>query len=54
VVQRIRRADNESNYCATCQTGGRLLRDRSLSKLLHDDWPETLEELEEHKKVRRI
>ena len=53
-VQRIRRADNESNYCATCQTGGKLLRDRSLSKLLHEDWPETLEELEEHKKARRI
>ncbi len=53
-VQRIRRADNESNYCATCQTGGKLLRDRSLSKLLHEDWPETLEELEEHKKARRV
>jgi formamidopyrimidine-DNA glycosylase len=45
-VQRIRRADNETNYCATCQTGGRLLADRSLSRLMHDDWPKTLEELE--------
>jgi formamidopyrimidine-DNA glycosylase len=53
-VQRIVRADNESNYCATCQTEGKLLRDRSLSKLLHDDWPKTLEELEEHKKTRRV
>lgn len=52
-VQRIRRADNEVNYCATCQTGGKLLADRSLSRLLHDDWPETLEELEEMKKSRR-
>ncbi len=53
-VQRIVRAENESNYCATCQTDGKLLRDRSLSKLLHDDWPKTLEELEEHKKTRRV
>jgi len=45
-VQRIRRADNETNYCATCQTGGKLLADRSLSRLMHDDWPRTLEELE--------
>ncbi|MBP7147633.1 MAG: formamidopyrimidine-DNA glycosylase [Acidobacteria bacterium] len=41
-VQRIVYADNESNYCATCQTGGRLLADRALSRLLHDDWPRTL------------
>ncbi|MFT3923171.1 MAG: DNA-formamidopyrimidine glycosylase family protein [Myxococcales bacterium] len=53
-IQRIVRAENESNYCATCQTEGKLLRDRSLSKLLHDDWPNTLEELEEHKKTRRV
>jgi len=53
-IQRIVRAENESNYCATCQTEGKLLRDRSLSKLLHDDWPKTLEELEEHKKTRRV
>ncbi len=52
-VQRIRRASNEVNYCATCQTGGKLLADRSLSRLLHEDWPETLEELEEMKRTRR-
>ena len=46
-VQRIRYADNEANYCAVCQTGGRLLADRALSRLLHDDWPRTLAELEE-------
>ena len=45
-VQRIVYASNETNYCATCQTGGRLLADRSLSRLLKDDWPATLEELE--------
>ena len=45
-VQRIRYASNETNYCAPCQTGGRLLADRSLSRLLRDDWPRTLEELE--------
>jgi len=48
-VQRIVYADNESNYCATCQTGGRLLADRALSPLLKGDWPKTLEELEERK-----
>ena len=46
-VQRIRYAANECNYCATCQTGGRLLADRSLSRLMKKDWPRTLEELEE-------
>ena len=46
-VQRIVYADNETNYCATCQTGGKLLADRSLSRLLKEDWPSTLEELEE-------
>ena len=46
-VQRIQYASNETNYCATCQTGGRLLADRSLSRLLKGDWPRTLEELEE-------
>ncbi|HEY6967822.1 MAG TPA: DNA-formamidopyrimidine glycosylase family protein [Candidatus Angelobacter sp.] len=46
-VQRIRYASNETNYCANCQTGGKLLADRSLSRLLRDDWPRTLEELEE-------
>jgi len=45
-VQRIRYADNETNYCARCQTGGRLLADRSLSRLLKEDWPRTLEEWE--------
>jgi formamidopyrimidine-DNA glycosylase len=52
-VQRIRRSENEANYCATCQTGGKLLADRSLSRLLHDDWPATLEELEEMKRARK-
>ena len=45
-VQRIRYADNETNYCAKCQTGGKVLADRSLSRLLGSDWPRTLEELE--------
>jgi formamidopyrimidine-DNA glycosylase len=45
-VQRIRYADNETNYCARCQTGGRVLADRSLSRLLGSDWPRTLDELE--------
>jgi formamidopyrimidine-DNA glycosylase len=45
-IQRIRYADNEANYCATCQTGGRVLADRSLSKLLKDDWPRSLEDWE--------
>ena len=46
-IQRIRYASNETNYCAVCQTGGRLLADRGLSRLLREDWPRTLEELEE-------
>ncbi len=45
-IQRIRYAENETNYCARCQTGGRVLADRSLSRLLREDWPRTLEELE--------
>jgi len=45
-IQRIRYADNETNYCPTCQTGGKILADRSLSRLLGGDWPRTLEELE--------
>ena len=49
-VQRIRYADNETNYCPTCQTEGKLLADRSLSLLLKKDWPRTLEELEELKR----
>jgi formamidopyrimidine-DNA glycosylase len=48
-VQRIVHAENETNYCAQCQTGGRLLADRALSRLLHADWPRTLEELEERR-----
>ena len=49
-VQRIVYAANEANYCATCQTGGRLLADRSLSRLLKDDWPRTLEQLERRRR----
>ena len=49
IVQRIVYAENESNYCARCQTGGKLLADRALSQLLRGDWPKTLEELEERK-----
>jgi formamidopyrimidine-DNA glycosylase len=49
-VQRIRYADNETNYCANCQTGGKLLADRGLSRLLGKDWPRTLEEMEELRK----
>ena len=49
-VQRIVYADNEANYCPTCQTEGRLLADRSLSRLLKEDWPKTLEELEDRAK----
>jgi formamidopyrimidine-DNA glycosylase len=45
-IQRIRYADNETNYCPQCQTGGKLLADRSLSRLLGSDWPKTLDELE--------
>ena len=48
-VQRIRHADNEINYCARCQTGGTLLADRALSRLLRADWPRTLEEMEERR-----
>jgi formamidopyrimidine-DNA glycosylase len=51
-VQRIAYAENETNYCAKCQTGGRLLADRSLSRLLKADWPKTLEEMEEGKRAR--
>jgi formamidopyrimidine-DNA glycosylase len=46
-VQRITYAENETNYCARCQTGGKLLADRSLSRLMKEDWPRTLEEMEE-------
>lgn len=51
-VQRIRYAANEVNYCATCQTGGRVLADRSLSRLLKEDWPRSLEEWEERAGAR--
>ncbi|MBZ5602448.1 MAG: formamidopyrimidine-DNA glycosylase [Acidobacteriia bacterium] len=49
-IQRIRYASNETNYCPTCQTGGKLLADRALSRLLREDWPRTLEEMEELRK----
>lgn len=52
-VQRIAYADNETNYCATCQTGGRLLADRGLSRLLKKDWPRSLEELESFRRARQ-
>ena len=45
-IQRVRYASNETNYCPDCQTGGKLLADRSLSRLLREDWPKTAEELE--------
>src|SRR5215469_5468026 len=48
-VQRIVHAENETNYCPTCQTGGKLLADRALSRLLRADWPRTLEEMEERR-----
>ena len=51
-VQRIRFAENETNYCVNCQTGGRLLADRALSRLLHGDWPRTLEEMEARRRAR--
>jgi formamidopyrimidine-DNA glycosylase len=51
-VQRIRYAEGECNYCAKCQNQGRLLADRSLSKLLKKDWPKTLDELEARRKRR--
>lgn len=50
-VQRIRYASNETNYCPHCQTGGKLLADRSLSRLLRQDWPRTPEELEERRRA---
>ncbi|MBV8202998.1 MAG: hypothetical protein JOZ15_20470, partial [Acidobacteria bacterium] len=46
-------AENEANYCAACQTGGRLLADRALSRLLKADWPRTIAELEERKRGQR-
>jgi len=53
-VQRIAHADNEVNYCPHCQTGGKLLADRGLSRLLKSDWPKSLDELEEFKAARRL
>jgi formamidopyrimidine-DNA glycosylase len=53
-VQRIRYADNEMNYCPTCQTEGKLLADRSLSRLMRGDWPKTLDELEAKKIASKI
>lgn len=52
-VQRITYASRETNYCPSCQTGGRLLADRALSRLLKKDWPRTVEELEEYRDARR-
>lgn len=52
-IQRIRYAGNEANYCPQCQTGGKLLADRALSRLLRDDWPKTLEQLETMVETRR-
>jgi formamidopyrimidine-DNA glycosylase len=52
-IQRIVYARNEANYCSQCQTGGRLLSDRALSRLLREDWPKTLEDLEERKRAAR-
>lgn len=52
-VQRIKYADNEVNYCPGCQTGGKLLADRALSRLLKSDWPRSLAEMEEHLRSRR-
>ncbi|HEY1694860.1 MAG TPA: DNA-formamidopyrimidine glycosylase family protein [Polyangiaceae bacterium] len=51
-IQRIAYADNEMNYCARCQLGGKLLADRSLSRLMHGDWPKTLDDLEAKKQQR--
>lgn len=53
-VQRILHAENETNYCPRCQTGGKLLADRSLSRLLKADWPRSLEEMEEMRENRRV
>lgn len=51
-IQRIQYATNEANYCPTCQTGGKLLADRGLSRLLKDDWPKSLDELDQYKSAR--
>ena len=49
-VQRVLHAESEFDYCATCQTGGKVLADRSLSRLLREDWPRTIDELEERRR----
>jgi formamidopyrimidine-DNA glycosylase len=54
MIQRIKYAANETNYCATCQTGGKLLADRAFSRLLREDWPRTLEELETQMREKRL
>jgi formamidopyrimidine-DNA glycosylase len=53
-IQRIQYASNEANYCPTCQTGGKLLADRGLSRLLKGDWPKSLDELEQFKASRKL
>jgi len=53
-IQRIKYAESETNYCPECQTGGKLLADRALSRLLKEDWPKTLDDLEEMKKLKAI
>jgi formamidopyrimidine-DNA glycosylase len=53
-IQRIRYASNETNYCARCQTDGRPLADRAMSRLMHEDWPRTLDELEARRKSTRL
>jgi len=53
-IQRIRYASNETNYCPTCQTGGKLLADRALSRLLREDWPRSLDEMEDRLESRKI
>jgi formamidopyrimidine-DNA glycosylase len=53
-VQRISYAENECNYCAVCQTDGKLLADRAMSRLLKDDWPRSLDELEKHFEKRKV
>jgi formamidopyrimidine-DNA glycosylase len=53
-IQRIRYASNEANYCPTCQTGGKLLADRAMSRLLKQDWPKSLDEMDQHMRSRKV
>jgi formamidopyrimidine-DNA glycosylase len=53
-IQRLVYAQNEANYCPACQTGGKLLADRALSRLLRDDWPKSLDDLDEYKAARKL